>query len=303
MHLSRVVGDWQTSSPKHILLSCHVNIDNLYIKLPFSLLSWNAVYQNQTKQLTVSQRLWHSCIDRPSLLACQIGVVLLSTYIPRSKRKPNDCMVCRAILHELGAQQCHRKPKVEYGAAGFTRSGVWPHVSHPFGCLCMPWFWSNLTFKYIQKWSFLWSCGFEKAYHIVKTHTTWPKGIQNGHVVCPYILYDTYQMLLYVLGYWPWHSVLQTDTSPFRLSFSVDDKKSIFTCPVSDVSFRHGWAHAFLWTTKFQSGQINPKSYLPNWAIKVCWPVCITAGIVPVCMVMLNSQQNQNGSCVNSQLN
>ncbi len=28
-------------------------------------------------------------------------------------------------------------------------------------------------------------------------------------------------------------------------------------------------AYAYLWTTKFQSGQVNPKSYLPSLTTKV----------------------------------
>ncbi len=39
-------------------------------------------------------------------------------------RKPNDCLVYGAILHELGAQQCHSRLKVEFGAAGLSLSGV-----------------------------------------------------------------------------------------------------------------------------------------------------------------------------------
>ncbi len=40
------------------------------------------------------------------------------------KRKPNDCVVNGAILHELRNQQCHTRPKVECGAAGFSMRGV-----------------------------------------------------------------------------------------------------------------------------------------------------------------------------------
>ncbi len=75
-------------------------------------------------------------------------------------------------------------------------------------------------------------------------------------------------------------TVLYTDTnsstSTFRLNFSVDDQKSIFACAVFNLIFRYGWAHAFLWTTKFWSGQVNLKSYLPSWATKVCRAVCTT---------------------------
>ncbi len=40
------------------------------------------------------------------------------------RRNPNDCVVCGSILHELGAQQCHARPKVESGAAMLPTSGV-----------------------------------------------------------------------------------------------------------------------------------------------------------------------------------
>ncbi len=41
-----------------------------------------------------------------------------------TKRKPNDCVVYGAILHVLGAEQCHMRQKVECGAAGIPMSGV-----------------------------------------------------------------------------------------------------------------------------------------------------------------------------------
>ncbi len=48
-------------------------------------------------------------------------------------------------------------------------------------------------------------------------------------------------------------------------------------CPIFDLAFfRHGQVHEFLWTTKFQSGQVNAKSYLPSLATKVCGAVCNT---------------------------
>ncbi len=50
---------------------------------------------------------------------------------------------------------------------------------------------------------------------------------------------------------------------PIRFNFNVDNQISLFICPVLDSAFRHGQAHAFLWTTKFESGQINPKFDLP----------------------------------------
>ncbi len=57
---------------------------------------------------------------------------------------------------------------------------------------------------------------------------------------------------------------------PFEwINSSMDDQISIFTCPFFNLTFRHGLSHAFLWTTKFQSEQVNPKSYLPSLATKV----------------------------------
>ncbi len=45
--------------------------------------------------------------------------------------------------------------------------------------------------------------------------------------------------------------------------------KSIFTCPIFYLTFTHVGQHAFLWTAKFQSGKVNPKSYLPSLATEV----------------------------------
>ncbi len=39
-------------------------------------------------------------------------------------RKPNDCVMCGAILYELDTQQCHTRPKVECGTAGLPMSEV-----------------------------------------------------------------------------------------------------------------------------------------------------------------------------------
>ncbi len=56
--------------------------------------------------------------------------VLWSIALFGNERKPNYCVVCMAILHELGAQQCYIKPKVECDAAGSPKSGVWPYAPH-----------------------------------------------------------------------------------------------------------------------------------------------------------------------------
>ncbi len=62
----------------------------------------------------------------------------------------------------------------------------------------------------------------------------------------------------------------------FSLQTQPPLQNSIFTCPVFYLTFRHGQANVFLWTTKFQSGQVNLKSYLPSLATEVCASVCST---------------------------
>ncbi len=71
-------------------------------------------------------------------------------------------------------------------------------------------------------------------------------------------------------------TVLLTDTSQLvHLDLiSVDNQKSIFSCPFFYLTFEHSQAHATLWTTKFQSGQVNPKSYLPSLVSIICGSVC-----------------------------
>ncbi len=54
----------------------------------------------------------------------------------------------------------------------------------------------------------------------------------------------------------PIYTLLQTDTSPLdnlRLNFSLEDQNSIhvFTCPIFDLTFRNGQAHAFCGQTNF----------------------------------------------------
>ncbi len=52
----------------------------------------------------------NGCI--PCTIACDI------------ERKPNDCVVYGVILHELGAQQCHRRLMVDCGTAGLSMSAM-----------------------------------------------------------------------------------------------------------------------------------------------------------------------------------
>ncbi len=60
----------------------------------------------------------------------------------------------------------------------------------------------------------------------------------------------------------------------------MDNQNSIFTCPVFDLTFRYGQSNAFRWTTKFQSGQVNYKSYLPRLPTKVSRSVWSTDMII-----------------------
>ncbi len=57
----------------------------------------------------------------------------------------------------------------------------------------------------------------------------------------------------------------------------MNNQNSIFTCPVFDITWRDGQAYALMWTTKFHSGHVNPKSYLPSLATKVYGFVCRTS--------------------------
>ncbi len=61
---------------------------------------------------------------------------------------------------------------------------------------------------------------------------------------------------------------------PLQLNFCVENL--LFTCPIFYLKFRHVQTEAFLWTIKFQSGQVNLKSFLPSLATKVCGFVCRT---------------------------
>ncbi len=72
----------------------------------------------------------------------------------------------------------------------------------------------------------------------------------------------------------------------------MNNKNSKFTYPVFDFTFRHGQTHAFLWTTKFQSGQVNPKSYLPSFATNVCGSVCSIVNITHMHTWILNQPCN-----------
>ncbi len=45
-------------------------------------------------------------------------------YKKNHNRKPNHCVVCRAILHELGSMQYHKRLKVNDGVAGLPTASV-----------------------------------------------------------------------------------------------------------------------------------------------------------------------------------
>ncbi len=100
--------------------------------------------------ITIPERFSHQLVKR-----CQYH----NWYV--IKRKPNGCMVCGDIHHELGTQQCHTRLK-ECGTDGLSTSGVRFHTLLKFGFLFMPWF---LTFKYPKL----------RFYLILKKHTIWSK--------------------------------------------------------------------------------------------------------------------------------
>ncbi len=81
----------------------------------------------------------------------------MHTFTSHTKRKPNDCVVCGAIVHLLGVRQCHRRKKAE-----LPMSGVCPHIPHKFGFLFMLWFLSFITIKYPKV----------KFYVVLKKHAT-----------------------------------------------------------------------------------------------------------------------------------
>ncbi len=81
----------------------------------------------------------------------------------------------------MGAQQCHMKPKVSNGAAGLLLT------THLVFFLCHVLISSDLQISVNEVFY-----GFEKAYHMVKKHATWPKGTPHSKVVCPYIPHDIY---------------------------------------------------------------------------------------------------------------
>ncbi len=63
-------------------------------------------------------------------------------YAHGGKRKPNDGVVCGAILHEIGVQQCHIKT---FGATGHTISGI-----YMASCI------SHIWLSFYAMGSFLW---------------------------------------------------------------------------------------------------------------------------------------------------
>ncbi len=111
-----------------------------------------------------------------------------------------------------------------YGVWSHTPWVVCPAVQHKIKVLWTPNKWSmtpntphnhlcflvchGLTmpvFKYLK----LICCGFEKNHTTWwEKHTTWPKRIPHGHLVCSYIQYDTYQLLYHVVCQQPWHNML-----------------------------------------------------------------------------------------------
>ncbi len=98
---------------------------------------------------------------------------------PNTKRKPNDCVVCGAILHDLGAQQFHldwRSSVVHLGSQQVEYDPTYHIHLVFFSCHGFNHFW---LFN-ILNWSFLWFWKSiphgQKAYHMAKMHNTWSCG-------------------------------------------------------------------------------------------------------------------------------
>ncbi len=97
---------------------------------------------------------------------CDDYIVLPTTF---HKRKPNDCVVCRTILHELGVQQCHTRPKD--WAPGWEEH-YHTHHTHLIVFFAIFVIISYIKISYIEVF-----CGFENAYYMVKKHTTGSCGV------------------------------------------------------------------------------------------------------------------------------
>ncbi len=115
-------------------------------------------------------------------------------------REHQMIVVYGAKFHELGAQQCHTRPKVRFGAAKLLMSGVWSHAPHKFDFFLCHGF-NNFWPLNILNWSVLWFCKSiphgKKADHMAKS-------IPHVHVVCPYLPHGTYQMLYHVIWQQSW---------------------------------------------------------------------------------------------------
>ncbi len=73
--------------------------------------------------------------------------------------------------------------------------------------------------------------------------------------------------------------MLQTDTNPlvhFHIILVWTTKIQYLFPSILLKTYRYEQGNVFLWTTKFQSGQVNPKFYLPTLATKVCGSVYST---------------------------
>ncbi len=92
------------------------------------------------------------------------------------------------ILHELDAQQCHTRTKLECGVAGLTTSGEWLHTPHTF----VFFFYGLFHFHPLNiiNWSFIWIGKIKPYGH---------KSIQHGHVVC--LTYHIMHIKCYIMWY------------------------------------------------------------------------------------------------------
>ncbi len=114
------------------------------------------------------------------------------------------------MLQELVVQECYTRPKVECDATGLLMRGVWPYAPYKFDFLFqMLLFISDRSLDIIN-WSFLW---FWKSIPHGKKSIPHGQKAYYGHVVCPYIPHDTYQMLYHVVCQQPWYNGIETTFS------------------------------------------------------------------------------------------
>ncbi len=92
--------------------------------------------------------------------------------------------------------------------------------------------------------------------------------LESSYFQCT-LIHNTYKHVLSYM-YSVRNTVLQTDNIPLvhvNLILMWTTKTEYLLAQLFYLTFRHGQTHAFLRTTKFQSEQVNLKSYLPSLTI------------------------------------